>query len=666
MRKQALIEAESKSLMLLTHNLAIHTYFSHELKPKLFILSEPLRSPDYFEPTWMSSTYAIRQIDHYFKSLGKSEYYYKESAINARTPENEADPFEKTFLEQLNKDPKLIERSEIRTLNGQPFFITLRRGEKMEGSCLRCHSTPDRAPGNLVKIYGSTRSFGRRLGEEIHAISIRIPLAEAYSQANRLSWQLSGILLALLGVLFASQTWISKRWLFDPMEAIRHKAQEIVDCEAGLGETIPVPAGPELRDLTTAFNTMSSNLRQSHDSLEERVRARTAELNHLNEQLEQDITARKAAEETLRITRESLKLALNGADLGTWDWNVPTGALEFNERWAEMLGYRKEEVEPHRRSWEKLVHPEDLPAVLEVLNAHLEGKTPFYETEYRMRRKSGAWVWVLDKGKVIERDTQGRPRRACGTHLDITQRKRLEESLKIEQQELKLILDSAPMIIFYKDREGRFLRVNKAFAKRLSLAEEKFIGKTVFDFYPPTIAQGMTNDDHEVLQSGLSKLNIIEKYPSASGIRWVQTDKIPIYGEHGLVVGLVGFAQDITERRQAEEALAEEAIRRRILVEQSRDGIVVLDQTGKVYEANQRYAEMLGYSAEEVRELYVWDWDAHWSREELLEMLQLVDATGDHFETRHRRKDGTFLDVEISTNGAVLRGRKLVFCVSRY
>jgi two-component system cell cycle sensor histidine kinase/response regulator CckA len=139
----------------------------------------------------------------------------------------------------------------------------------------------------------------------------------------------------------------------------------------------------------------------------------------------------------------------------------------------------------------------------------------------------------------------------------------------------------------------------------------------------------------------------------------------PIFDDQGKLQKVIHIATDITGRRQAEEALEEEAIRRRILVEQSRDGIVVLDQTGKVYEANQRYAEMLGYTAEELSQLYVWDWDVQWTREELLEKIKNIDVPGEHFETRHRRKDGTIYDVEISTNGAVLGGRKLVFCVCR-
>jgi PAS domain S-box-containing protein len=121
----------------------------------------------------------------------------------------------------------------------------------------------------------------------------------------------------------------------------------------------------------------------------------------------------------------------------------------------------------------------------------------------------------------------------------------------------------------------------------------------------------------------------------------------------------------IAERKRAEEALKDEATWRRILIGESRDGIVVLDQNGKVYDANRRYAEMIGYSMEEVMQLHVWDWDTQWTREQLLEMIERVDEAGDRFETRHRRKDGTFYDVEISTNGSVFGGQKLVLCVCR-
>ena len=122
---------------------------------------------------------------------------------------------------------------------------------------------------------------------------------------------------------------------------------------------------------------------------------------------------------------------------------------------------------------------------------------------------------------------------------------------------------------------------------------------------------------------------------------------------------------DITERKKLEKALWDEALRRRILVEQSRDGIVILDQDGKVYESNKQFAAMLGYSLEEVSQLYVYDWEYQFPREKVLEMIRIVDETGDHFESMHRRKDGTTYDVEISTNAATIEGQKLVFCICR-
>lgn len=113
------------------------------------------------------------------------------------------------------------------------------------------------------------------------------------------------------------------------------------------------------------------------------------------------------------------------------------------------------------------------------------------------------------------------------------------------------------------------------------------------------------------------------------------------------------------------DVLKDEATQRRILIEQSRDGIVILEKSGKVYEANQQFANMLGYSMEEIHQLHVWDWDIQWKKKQLQNMITTVDEQGDHFETRHCHKDGRIFDVSISTNGAVYQGKKLIFCVCR-
>ena len=113
------------------------------------------------------------------------------------------------------------------------------------------------------------------------------------------------------------------------------------------------------------------------------------------------------------------------------------------------------------------------------------------------------------------------------------------------------------------------------------------------------------------------------------------------------------------------EHLREENLWLRKLIEESRDGIVILDTEAKVVDANQAFARMLGYTREEARQLHAWDWDAVYSREEILGMAHSVDADGHQFQTRHRRKDGEIIDVELSNNGALVHGQKLIFCISR-
>jgi PAS domain S-box-containing protein len=149
-----------------------------------------------------------------------------------------------------------------------------------------------------------------------------------------------------------------------------------------------------------------------------------------------DITARKAAEAALALAKERLEVVLRGGDLGTWHWNVRTGAVEFNERWAAMLGYRLDEIEPHDTAWERLLHPGDRQRVLAALDAHVQGRMPSYESEYRLRHKDGRWVWVLARGRVVERDAAGRPLVATGTHLDITARKAAEERQALLMREV--------------------------------------------------------------------------------------------------------------------------------------------------------------------------------------------------------------------------------------
>ena len=155
-----------------------------------------------------------------------------------------------------------------------------------------------------------------------------------------------------------------------------------------------------------------------------------------------------------RAEAERLELALAGGGLGLWDWHVPSGRTVFDARWCSMLGYGVDEIEPHVDSWRGLVHPEDWPSISAQLEPHLRGETPAYRVEMRMRHRDGRWLWIQDAGKVTERDENGAPLRAVGTHLDITERKRAEASIAKLTRQYAVLGRISEMIVRARDTDA--------------------------------------------------------------------------------------------------------------------------------------------------------------------------------------------------------------------
>lgn len=194
-----------------------------------------------------------------------------------------------------------------------------------------------------------------------------------------------------------------------------------------------------------------------------------------------DITERRQVEEALRESEQRLKLAAEAGNLGLWDCNVVTEELVFDERWASQLGYTVEELRPHVESWESLLHPDEREAVIGVIKKHLAGETPDYEMEYRMRAKDGGWKWILDKGKVVERDENGRPLRAAGSHQDVTGRKQAEERLRTSREQYRAIFELSSDAIFVLDAKGTVLNVNGRVREWFGYEPEDIIGKNLAD-----------------------------------------------------------------------------------------------------------------------------------------------------------------------------------------
>lgn len=186
-----------------------------------------------------------------------------------------------------------------------------------------------------------------------------------------------------------------------------------------------------------------------------------------------DISERKQIEVQREKDRERLELALAGGDLGMWDWHIPSGRVLFNERWASMLGESPELLPPHIESWRSRLHPDDRGRTKAAWIAHLRRKTPAYESEHRVRHRDGQWIWILDHGKVLEWDANGRPLRAVGTHLDITVRKENERRLRESEERFRLIFENTGEAIIFAWPDGRIETANPAAHNLLGLSEEE-------------------------------------------------------------------------------------------------------------------------------------------------------------------------------------------------
>ncbi len=370
-------------------------------------------------------------------------------------------------------------------------------------------------------------------------------------------------------------------------------------------------------------------------------------------EIARNITERKKAEQALADETTRRRVLIDQSLDGIVILDEDAKVVEANQRFAEMLGYTPEEVrELHTWDWDKNFPPEKLLEMgrnVDETGLHLETKH---------HRKDGT---VIDVGISINGAICSGKKLIFCVCRDITERKRMEEELKAEKNKLESVISAMEDGLTIQDKDFNIIYQNE-------LLKELFgdrVGEKCYRVYEGREELCDGCPVKKAFRDGKSHASERKVVMPSGEVNFWENTANPIRDANGNIVSCLEVNRNITERKQAEERLRDEATRHRILIDQSSDGIVILDEKGKVYEANQKFAEMLGYTPEEVRKLSVWDWEFQYPPEQVAEMIKSVGPEGDHFETRHRRKDGTAFDVEISTNGAILAGQKLIFCVCR-
>ncbi len=186
-----------------------------------------------------------------------------------------------------------------------------------------------------------------------------------------------------------------------------------------------------------------------------------------------DITQQVLVDEARRETAQRLEYAMDATADGIWDWNVQTGDVVMNARWARMLGYEPEELPASITAWRLLAHPEDAPVAIGLLEAHARGERPQVEFEMRMKRKDGSWCWILNRSKIVERNPDGSMRRVVGTHTDISASRDARERAEQQATLLDSVLSNIPIAIDIVRPDGFIEYLNRAGARILGWSLEE-------------------------------------------------------------------------------------------------------------------------------------------------------------------------------------------------
>ncbi len=286
-----------------------------------------------------------------------------------------------------------------------------------------------------------------------------------------------------------------------------------------------------------------------------------------------DLTESKKAEERFR-------LAMEAVNDGLWDWNMITGEVYRNNRFFSMLGYNEDEFPQGFDGWKEMIHPEDLAHTIQALEEYISGKRENYEVEFRMKTQSEDFIWILSRGKIVDRDDNSEPVRMIGAHTDISQRKEALEALSQSRKSFSSIVERSADGILVISLSDKVLYANDSAIELLGLDMEQL---RAIPFGAPSVSpKGST-------------INVIRPDGTLRNVemRAAATDW---FSEPAHVVML----RDITERQRYEKAIQEEKDKTEKYLKVAGVMFVVLDQNGVIIRVNEKTCEVLGYIEEEL------------------------------------------------------------------
>ncbi len=388
-----------------------------------------------------------------------------------------------------------------------------------------------------------------------------------------------------------------------------------------------------------------------------------------------DITQRKLSEKALEESRQALNRLIDNLHGIVYRCKyIPGRTLEFISKGCyEITGFEDRELlngqtETH---WNGFITENDRQRTWNEIRDKVEKKMP-YTIEYKIKHTNGEEKYLWEKGCGIYDDKE-QPVALEGFIVDITERIRMNETLKKERKLLRTLVDNLPDAIYTKDSEGRKLIANKADLKIMGYhTEDEAIGKTDIEIYGQQKGIKGYNEDMSVINTGQAILNYEDSWQDAEGkIHWRLISKIPLFDEHGKVIGLVGIGHDITEQKMAQQTLIFSERKFREIFNSTSEAIFINDAaTRRLIDCNDRALEIFGYSSKEeimagIAEGMNSDIEPFTEKIAHEHFNKAIKEGPQSFEWQARKKNGETFWAEASLKLSEVTGKKAVISVVR-
>ena len=345
--------------------------------------------------------------------------------------------------------------------------------------------------------------------------------------------------------------------------------------------------------------------------------------------------------------------------------------LRVNQKLCEIVGYTSQEL--RSLTFQDITYPEDLDLDLKYFNQILANEIQNYSIEKRYICQNSSVIWINLTVSLV-RSPSGEPEYFISVVEDISDvydelrlRRETEEALKLSQQRLQLIMNSIPQGIFWKDKNSVYLGCNYNFAIDVGLiAPEEIAGKTDYELcFTQEEAEFFRQVDQRVIETRRPQYHIVKNHLQADGKHaWIETNKIPLNDPDGNVIGVLGTYEDITQRKQIEEALRQSEQCYRQMFENNQAIKLLIDPaSGEIVDANPAAANFYGYKLEDLKQLKITDINILSEEKVALEMQNVLSEQRSYFLFRHQLADGEVRDVEVYSSPIYIQGKTLLYSI---